>query len=225
LKDKSRLAKNISEAAYDCVLKWQDSDISRQLARDWARGFSRIVYADSFKFKRFPLDLEFSNARMKADDEVPASELYPEDSKEGRDFLNFLHDNGMGSSWTPESCIFTRTREKVEPWLNGTDAKTVGLNESLVTEMKKEAASKNTDGVLVGEQLAQMQLAESQMVNAFKPTEREQAAMDRLQKASWNNGSKPISMVWLPALLLFALWRIVSGFFWLVGQGRRLVFG
>jgi hypothetical protein len=113
----------------------------------------------------------------------------------------------------------------VEPWLNGTDEKSIGLSASLVTEMKKEAASKNTDGVLVGEQLAQAQLAENQMMNAFKPTEREQAAMDRLQKASWNNGSKPVSTVWLPALLLFALWRVGSGFFRAVGKGRRVLFG
>ncbi len=225
LKNKSRLASDISQSAYDCVLKWQDSDIARKLARDWARGFSKIVDADAFKFKRFPLDLEFSNARRKADDEASADELYPEHTKEGRDFLNFLYDKGMGSSWTPKSCILTRTRERIEPWLNGDDAKTVGLSDTLVVAMKNEAQSTNTDGILKGEALAQMQLAETQMKNAFKPTDREQAAMDRLQKASWNNGSKPVSFVWLPALLLFALWRMIKSFGWLVGNVRRLVFG
>jgi heat shock protein HtpX len=137
LKDRSKLAKAFYDAAFSCVLKHEDSDISRKLALDWAGGFAEVASSETFqKFKRFPLDLEIDNLRRQADDNRSPKELFDIDAPGARELMGRLNEKGLGSTWTSQSCVFQTARISVESWVSVDEIAALGVRKEHIDEMK-----------------------------------------------------------------------------------------
>lgn len=218
LKNRTKLAKDLADAAYDCVVRWQDSELSRKLGHDWARNFGSLAYQEGFQARRFLTELEIDYAFMQTDAETDPREVFDADNSEGRAFIGFLGQKGLGSTWTANSCVFGDARKRIETWISESELSTLGVPQAEIAAMraaigKPEAQVPDTAALA----FAQMQ--------AMQPTAREQEALQKLRKASWNNGTKPASFTWLPALFLFCSWRLLRGAWRVTRSGVRLVTG
>jgi heat shock protein HtpX len=231
LKDKSKLAKALYDAAIACVIKHEDSHISRKLAQDWAGGFAAIAHSETLqKFKRFPLDVEIRGLRAKADDSRLPSELFDINGPGGQELMSRLSDKGLGRTWSSESCVFQTARTSVESWVSVEDITALGVRKQHIDEMNAGPEPSPEDQQIIAadqqnaKALEQMVAFENNIMGKG-PDDKLAKAIERLKQAPWNQGHLPLSAVFFPALFLFLQWKLFRGIKWLLRTGARAIAG
>jgi heat shock protein HtpX len=231
LKDRSKLAKTLYDAAEHCVLKHEDSEISRKVAQYWAHGFAAVASSETFeRFKRFPLELEIDAIFTHAQDDQLGSDASHKLAQNENELIPRLSTKGLGTTWTPNSCVFQAARKSVESWVSVDDIVALGVRQEYIDQMKDGPALSPEDEKIIAADAentrATMQMDElAKLVTGKSSNQRVAKAIERLKQAPWNQGYPPLSAVFFPALFMFLNWKLFRGVKWLLSQGVRVIRG
>jgi hypothetical protein len=226
LLDKERLRKALSAAAFECATQAENTPVSLAMGALWSRNFSAVVDSETFdKHKRFPLAVEIRSISMQLKGIPNPMRSFPPDSKEYATYFNNLRKIGFDTTWDEYTCIYEKTRNSVEQWVSIGDIHNLQIHKDEIAAMEArlddpEKLPARTPVLKADE----FEPSDEEFLNVLAPNEQEAAAMSNLQLVSWNKGSKPLSMVFFPALILFTLWRLLKAVFVLLRGTKRLVF-